>query len=197
MKQFYLSKAGSIFLNIALQFAKAEKQDQSIKLNEQSYIKQLSKLRSYLEKCDPETDTHRYMALKNALDALTAIDQEQHTLGAEIIFKAHVEAINGGETNIYLGGRRIGRKPSVNQAYLRAATVALWKKFKDRRTQLASDARAPIGIGSKEKIRKLVDHFEERHDTEIHKSRSPLSVHMEIVNKLIEDYGYRNLKDFC
>lgn len=96
------------------------------------------------------------------------------------------------------GGRRPqGRKPSVDQAYLRAATVALWVRYPAKRAQLVSQSRTLIGIGTKAKLQKLVENFHARHDVNIESSGSPLSIHWDFVKDLIDHHGYSELKNFA
>jgi len=90
-----------------------------------------------------------------------------------------------------------GPKVSVNKAFLRAAAVTLWEQFPEQRDQLVSQARTLIGAGTKVKVRKLVENHNNRHDVDIAKSGSALSIHMPLIRDLIEHHGYRTLKDFA
>jgi hypothetical protein len=112
-----------------------------------------------------------------------------------------VEAIHGGPTASEFGGQRIGNKLSPEDYYLRAATVVLWKHHRkhndrDALNQLVSDARTIIGVGTREKIAKIVDNHDQAHDINISESRSPLSVHIEGITDLVENHGWRRLKNF-
>jgi hypothetical protein len=144
---------------------------------------------------------HKYAAIQAAL---TSFEERQYEQSIEVnlkIFRNHVEAIHGGPTASEFGGQRIGNKLSPEDYYLRAATVVLWKhhrKHKDRDAlnQLVSDARTIIGVGTREKIAKMVDNHDQAHDINISESRSPLSVHIEGITDLVENHGWRRLKNF-
>jgi len=84
----------------------------------------------------------------------------------------------------------------ATQAYLKMAAIELWDHFPKKRDQLVNEARTILKIGTKKKLQKLRENFVERHDVEISKSKSPLSVHKKLVKDLIENHGYRSLKDF-
>ena len=54
-----------------------------------------------------------------------------------------------------LGGRKVGKKLGVQEQYLRAAALVLWKfhkanKDEEHLNELIADARTVIGIGQKE-----------------------------------------------
>ncbi len=77
----------------------------------------------------------------------------------------------------------------------------LWKDYRtqneeDRLNRLIADARTIIGVGTKEKLAKLVDNHDQNHDFDLTKSKSPLSVHIPGIEDLVKHHGYRRLKDF-
>ena len=117
------------------------------------------------------------------------------------IFKKHVEAITGGPEAVKFGGKRIGKKLTSDEYYLRAAAVVLWKFYKkhkqhDAIDQLVLDARSVIKVGSKKKLAKLVDNFEQNHDITLKNSKSPLSPHIGGIEDLVKNHGYLKLNDF-
>jgi hypothetical protein len=144
---------------------------------------------------------HKYAAIQAAL---TSFEEMQYAQSVETnlkIFRNHVEAIHGGPTAPEFGGKRIGNKLSPEDYYLRAATVVLWKHHqkhndKDALTQLISDARTIIGMGTKQKIAKMVDNHDQGHDIDILESKSPLSVHISGIQDLVDNHGWQRLKDF-
>lgn len=167
-------------------------------LNNQGYRARLVAARSHLELANPVSEPHKFLATKTALETLEAFERGNSTLGGIEIFKALVESIHGGEREMDFGGRRRqGRKFDVNTQYLRAAAVALWEEFPAHRGQLVSHARQLIGVGSKDKLEKIVEKFNELHDVDVEKSGSALSVHMPVVKDLIQHHGYRELRDFA
>ena len=167
-------------------------------LKNEGYCALLASARRNLELVDPLSEPHKFSATKTALETLEAIERGDSALGGIEIFKALVESVHGGKRDMDFGGRRRqGPKVSVDQAFLRAAAVALWEEFPEQRDQLVSEARTAIGAGTKAKLRKLVENHNNRHDAEIAKSGSPLSVHMRLVRDLIERHGYRTLNDFA
>lgn len=167
-------------------------------LNNEGYRALLASARRNLELADPLSEPHKFAATKTAVETLEAIERGDSTLSGIEIFKALVESVHGGKRDMDFGGRRRqGPKVSVNQAFLRTAAVALWEEFPEQRDQLASQARTAIGAGTKAKLRKLVENHINRHDVEIAKSGSPLSIHMPLVQDLIKNHGYRRLTDFA
>ena len=77
----------------------------------------------------------------------------------------------------------------------------LWKhhlKHNDKAalTQLISDARTIIGLGTRQKIAKMVDNHDQGHDIDISESKSPLSVHIEGIQDLVENHGWQRLNNF-
>lgn len=192
----YLDRAGSIILSLAIQHAQVAKKKGNKVFNDEKYQEQLSLTRSYLEKCDPLQDPHKFAVVKTAIEGLESIKNGRKPIGTKEIFKRYVEAIHGGETDISFGGRKVTNKPSATQAYLRMAAIELWDHFPKNRDQLVNEARTILKIGTKKKLQKLRENFVERHDVEISKSKSPLSIHKKLVEDLIDNHGYRSLKDF-
>lgn len=167
-------------------------------LNNEGYRALLVAARRNLELANPLLEHHKFSATKTALETLEAFERGDSTLGGIEIFKALVESLHGGEREMDFGGRRRqGPKVSVNKAFLRAAAVTLWEQFPEQRDQLVSQARTLIGAGTKVKVRKLVENHNNRHDVDIAKSGSALSIHMPLIRDLIEHHGYRTLKDFA
>jgi hypothetical protein len=192
----YLDRAGSIILSLAIQGAQVAKQKGNKVFNHEKYQEQLALARSYLEKCNPLQDTHKFAAVQTVIEGLKTVEDGCNPIGTKEIFKRYVEAIHGGETDVSFGGRKITNKPSATQAYLKMAAIELWDHFPKKRDQLVNEARTILKIGTKKKLQKLRENFVERHDVEISKSKSPLSVHKKLVKDLIENHGYRSLKDF-
>lgn len=158
--------------------------------------KLLAKVRADLELADPKDDPYRYAAAKEALELFEAcerVETSHYNLG---LFDAYVEAIHGGARTIDFGGLHIANKPSAREAYLRAAAVALWLKFPQNRDQLAADAKKILGIKDRNALRKLVENFHERHEHDLKKARSPLSIHYDRVCELIDNKGLHRLTDF-
>lgn len=191
-----LNRAGTALLHAAKLNAVASSPTKNCPINAAGYGALLKRVRMYLEKVDPKIDPHRFGAVKNALEALEAGERGESNLGAIDYFKGHTEAIHGGPRDIQLGGEKISNKPSVDQAYLRAAAIVLWKKLPNRRELLLKEAKRLIGIRGMEALGKLVDNFNQRHDIDIAKSKSPLSIHIAAIEELVDKYGYRKLTDF-
>jgi hypothetical protein len=192
-----LDRAGTALLHAArLQAQIANKPGMPL-LNCAGYKALLAQARHLLSAVSPAVDPYKFLAAKTALEVLEAIERGDATLNGVALFKNFAEGVHGGEREINLGGRpRTGQKPSTNQAFLRAAAVALWKRFPKKRDQLVSQARSIIGVGTKAKLRKIVENFDQRHYSDIAKSGSPLSIHMGLVSDLIKHHEYRTLKDF-
>ena len=193
-----LKFAGQALLHAAMLQARIANRTGQPQLNDAGYRERLAETRQSLAQANPSEDHHVFLATKMALEILETTERGEDTLGGLEIFKALVESIHGGERKIDFGGRRRqGKKFPVDKQYLRAAAVTLWQKFPEKRDQLALQSRTLIGVGSKAKLEKIVDKFHELHDFDTAKSGSPLSVHMPLVEDLIEHYGYRELKDFA
>jgi hypothetical protein len=165
--------------------------------NFEGYHRLLKVARTNLSEADPSIDLYKFMAAKTALEMLEAIERGEKPIGPTTIFRSFVEAVNGGNRELDFGGKHIANKPSADKAYLRAAAVALYKKFPADRALLANEAKKYIGIEDLAALRKLADNFDQRHDVEIEKSRSPLSVHMMLVDDLIDTCGYKKLSNFA
>ena len=192
-----LNRAGTALLHAARLQAEIASDPNTPGLNNAGYTALLAEARRQLAQADPAADSHKFLATKTALEALEAVERGDDTLGGTQIFKSLVESVHGGKRELDFGGRRMqGPKPSADQAYLRAAAVGLWIAFPNSRTQLVSDARTLIGVGTEKALQKLVENFHERHDVDLSKSKTPLSVHMPLIKQLIEDHGYRSLNHF-
>lgn len=165
-------------------------------LDDARYATILRSARKHLEMADPQVDPHRYSAVKNALEALEAAVKGRCDLGAVTFFHAHVEAIHGGPNSIDFGGKKVANKPTTKEAFLRAAAIALWLEFPERRDALTREAKKLLGTRNKKALAKLVDNFDQRHNVEIEQSRSPISIHMVFVTDLVKKHGYHNLSDF-
>ena len=143
----------------------------------------------------------KYSAIQSFIAAFEGNEREAYARANLEIFGLQVDALHGGPTAKTLGGRKIGKKLSVQQHYLRAAALVLWRYYgknndEDRLNQLITDARTLIGIGTKEKLAKMVDNHDQDHDFDLTKSKSPLSVHIPGIEDLVKHHGYRRLKDF-
>ena len=185
-----LQHAGWCLLEAAILQAKG-------RLNTAKYYSLLASARHFLVLATPKENYLLFTATKTALEAVEACERGEDLLNGMPLFKSLVENLHGGPRDFDFGGRpRQGPKPSADQAFGRAAAVALWKHFPKNREELVADARKEIGIGSRKKLQKLVDNYEQRHDTDISRSRSPLSVHMSLVEEFITDHNYRRLSDF-
>lgn len=200
-KQNALNRAGTALLCAARMQAEIALQPNYPKLGDAGYRALLAKARFCLSQADVKDEPHKFMATKTALEAQerAEITERREDLNGGIeIFKSFVESVHGGQRDINFGGRqRQGLKPSANQAFLRAAAVALWEHFPKKRDQLVDQARALIDVGTKAKLESIVENFHQRHDVDIIKSRSPLSIHMSVVKDLIKHHGYKKLKDFA
>lgn len=192
-----LDRAGTALLLAVRMQAQTALKPNDPQLNNAAYRALLARSRVCLAQADPKGDPHKFGATKTALEALEAIERGDDPLGGISIFKALVESVNGGARDIDFGGRRRqGPKPSADEAFLRAAAVALWEQFPEQRDQLVSQARTVIGIDTSAKLQKLVDNFHQRHDANITNSKTPLSIHLPLIKDLIECRGYQKLKDF-
>ena len=143
----------------------------------------------------------KYSAIQSFIAAFEGNESEASARANLELFGLHVDALHGGPTAKTLGGRKIGKKLSVQQHYLRAAALVLWTYYgknndEDRLNQLITDARTIIGVGTKEKLAKMVDNHDQDHDFDLTKSKSPLSVHIPGIEDLVKHHGYRRLKDF-
>ena len=143
----------------------------------------------------------KYSAIQSFIAAFEGNESETYARANLDLFGLQVDALHGGPTAKTLGGRKIGKKLSVQQHYLRAAALVLWTYYgknndEDRLHQLITDARTIIGVGTKEKLAKMVDNHDQDHDFDLTKSKSPLSVHIPGIEDLVKHHGYRRLKDF-
>lgn len=190
-----LTRAGTGLLFLVRKLGHGDGNDVN-DIDEDGCKRLLAEVRMQLGRATPQQDPHRYATIKEALMALEANMRGEASLGNNDYFRAHVEAIHGGVREIDLGGVKIKNKPSADQAFLRAAMVVLWEEFPADRDALVKEAKKHLGINGKQRVRKLVENFYARHDGEVHKSRSPLSVHIARVRELIKSKGYRSLSDF-
>ena len=143
----------------------------------------------------------KYSAIQSFIIAIEGRESETYVQANLELFGLQVDALHGGPTAKTLGGRKIGKKLSVQQHYLRAAALVLWTYYRknndeDRLNQLISDTRTIIGVGTKEKLAKMVDNHDQDHDFDLTKTKSPLSIHIPGIADLVKNYGYRRLKDF-
>jgi hypothetical protein len=143
----------------------------------------------------------KYSAIQSFIAAFEGNESEAYARANLDLFGLQVDALHGGPTAKTLGGRKIGKKLSVQQHYLRAAALVLWTYYRknndeDRLNQLITDARTIIGVGTKEKLAKMVDNHDQDHDFDLTKSKSPLSVHIPGIEDLVKHHGYRRLKNF-
>jgi hypothetical protein len=191
-----LNRAGTALLHAARLNAQASSPVRNCPLNASGYGALLEKVRKSLEKADPLVDPYKFAAIKTALEGLEAVERGEAPLGAIEIFHSFTEAIHGGPRAINLGGEQISNKPSADQAYLRAAAIVLWNNLPDNRGLLLKEAKRHIGIKSMDALAKLVDNFHQRHDINIAKSKSPLSIHITTIEELVKNYGYRKLMHF-
>ena len=143
----------------------------------------------------------KYTAIQSCIAAIEGREIKEYSEANLKLFALQVDALHGGPAAKTLGGRKIGKKLSVQQHYLRAAALVLWAYYRkhndeDRLNQLITDARTIIGVGTKEKLAKMVDNHDQDHDFDLTKSKSPLSVHIPGIEDLVKHHGYRRLKDF-
>jgi len=156
----------------------------------------LKRVRMYLEKANPKIDPHRFGAVKVALEMLEAGERGVSNLGAIDYFKGHTEAIHGGPRDLDLGGKTVVNKPSAEIAYLRAVAIILWETFPKKRVELATAVRKTLDIKNKKALAKMVENFHQRHNSDISKSRSPLSIHLKGIQNLVKNHGYKKFSDF-
>ena len=180
-------------------------------ISEQVISSQIGQIRDLLKEIDiaalnlsegeHREELMKYSAIQSFIAAFEGNESEAYARANLDIFRLQVDALHGGPTAKTLGGRKIGKKLSVQQHYLRAAALVLWRYYgknndEDRLNQLISDARTIIGVGTKEKLAKMVDNHDQDHDFDLTKSKSPLSVHIPGIEDLVKHHGYRRLKDF-
>lgn len=144
-----------------------------------------------------QTDTLRFLA---AREAIAALEEEATgkitniTIGS---FDAIVENHQGGPTDVSLGGIPIKHKKTANENFLRAAVVVLWETYPQNRNQLAREAKQLLGLKNKTAIGKTVGNHNQRHDFDLERSRSPLSVHIPSVKRLMQGNNWTSLSDFA
>jgi len=180
-------------------------------ISEQVISSQIGQIRDLFKEIDiaslnlPEGE-HReelmkYSAIQSFIAAFEGNESEAYARANLELFALQVDAQLGGPTAKTLGGRKIANKLNVQEYYLRAAALVLWKDCRtkneeDRLNRLIADARTIIGVGTKEKLAKLVDNHDQNHDFDLTKTKSPLSVHIPGIEDLVKHHGYRRLKDF-
>lgn len=208
-----VNEAGVLLIRLVHSFRTDEGTGLPIKIdiNDSTTSRILGHVRQLLREVDMDTTQNyglehgeilqKYAAIRAALTSFEETQYDQSAKAHLRIFQNHVEAIHGGPTASEFGGKRIGNKLSPEDYYLRAATVVLWKhhrkhKDEDALKQLVSDARTIIGVGTRERIAKMVDNHDQAHDIDISKSKSPLSVHIVGIIDLVDNHGWRRLKDF-
>ena len=143
----------------------------------------------------------KFSAIQSFLKVFEERENETYSKANLEIFGLQVDVLHGGPSATILGGRKAGKKLGVQQQYLRAAAVMLWKFHKANKDEellnkLIADARTVIRIGSKKKLAKMIDNHDQNHDFDLVKSKSHLSVHIPGIENLIKNYGYRRLTDF-
>jgi len=180
-------------------------------ISEQVISSQIGQIRDLFKEIDiaslnlPEGE-HReelmkYSAIQSFIAAFEGNESEAYARANLELFALQVDAQLGGPTAKTLGGRKIANKLNVQEYYLRAAALVLWKDCRtkneeDRLNRLIADARTIIGVGTKEKLAKMVDNHDQDHDFDLTKSKSPLSVHIPGIEDLVKHHRYRRLKDF-
>lgn len=208
-----VNEAGVLLIRLVHSFRTDEGTGLTLKIdiNDNTTSRILGHVRQILREVDIDTTQNsglehgeilqKYAAIQAALKSFEETHYDHSAKVHLKIFQNHVEAIHGGPTASEFGGKRIGNKLSSEDYYLRAATVVLWKhhqKHNDKAalTQLISDARTIIGMGTKQKIAKMVDNHDQGHDIDILESKSPLSVHIRGIQDLVDNHGWQRLKDF-
>ena len=207
-----LNEVGVLCLKLTHKIRQAEgpKPAQS-PISEQVISSQIGQIRNLFEEIDIASlnlsegehreELMKYSAIQSFIAAFEGNESETYARANLDLFGLQVDALHGGPTAKTLGGRKIGKKLSVQQHYLRAAALVLWTYYgknndEDRLNQLITDARTIIGVGTKEKLAKMVDNHDQDHDFDLTKSKSPLSVHIPGIEDLVKHHGYRRLKDF-
>lgn len=207
-----LNEVGVLCIKLTHKIRQAEgpKPDQ-LPISEQMISSHIKKIRCLLGKVDvaslnlSESDNHevlmKYSAIQSFIAAFEGREREACAQANLEIFGLQVDALHGGPAAKTLGGRKIANKLNVQEYYLRAAALVLWKYYRaknddDSLNRLISDARTIIGIGTKKKLAKMVDNHDQDHDFDLLKTKSPLSIHISGIEDLVKHHGYRHLKDF-
>ena len=180
-------------------------------ISEQMISSQIGQIRNLLKEIDIASVNFsqkenrevlmKYSAIQSCIAAIEGHESEAYSKANVELFGLQVDALDGGPTAKTLGGRRIGQKLSVQEYYLRAAALVLWRHYRrqsdeNRLNQLIADARTIIGVGTKKKLAKMVDNHDRIHDVDLTKTKSPLSVHIPGIEDLVKHHGYLRLKDF-
>ena len=207
-----LNEVGVLCLKLTHKIRQAEgpKPAQS-PISEQVISSQIGQIRNLFKEIDIASlnlsegehreELMKYSAIQSFIAAFEGNESEAYARANLDLFGLQVDALHGGPTAKTLGGRKIGKKLSVQQHYLLAAALVLWTYYgknndEDRLNQLITDARTIIGVGTKEKLAKMVDNHDQDHDFDLTKSKSPLSVHIPGIEDLVKHHGYLRLKDF-
>jgi len=207
-----LNKVGVLCLKLTHKIRQAEgpKPAQS-PISEQVISSQIGQIRDLFKEIDiaalnlsegeHREELMKYTAIQSCIAAIEGREIKAYSEANLKLFALQVDALHGGPAAKTLGGRKIGKKLSVQQHYLRAAALVLWTYYgknndEDRLNQLITDARTIIGVGTKEKLAKMVDNHDQDHDFDLTKSKSPLSVHIPGIEDLVKHHRYRRLKDF-
>lgn len=207
-----LNKVGVLCLKLTHKIRQAEgpKPAQS-PISEQVISSQIGQIRNLFKEIDIASlnlsegehreELMKYSAIQSFIAAFEGNESEAYARANLDLFGLQVDALHGGPTAKTLGGRRIGQKLSVQEYYLRAAALVLWRHYRrqsdeNRLNQLIADARTIIGVGTKKKLAKMVDNHDRNHDVDLTKTKSPLSVHIPGIEDLVKHHGYRRLKDF-
>lgn len=207
-----LNEVGVLCIKITHKIRQAEgpKPAQS-PITEQMISSQIEQIRNLFKEIDIASlnlsegehreELMKYSAIQSCIAALEGRESEAYAQANLELFGLQVDALHGGPAAKTFGGRKIANKLNVQEYYLRAAALVLWKYYRtkndeDRLNRLIADARTIIGVGTKEKLAKLVDNHDQNHDFDITKTKSPLSVHILGIEDLVKHHGYRRLKDF-
>ncbi|WP_431299068.1 hypothetical protein [Tabrizicola sp. BL-A-41-H6] len=192
-----LDEAGKLLLFLAVSQARLAVQNpQENRVSQAEYQAALAQVRRLLADVSPAQDPHKFMAAKTALESLEAIERGEAMLGGMGPFRGFAEGVLGGPREVSFGGIKIARKPTAEEAFLKAALVVLWEKFPERRPELVKEARKHLGILNQKQVAKMVDNFNQRHDVDIAASRTPISIHIPLVTDLVTNHGYTCLSDF-
>ena len=205
-----LNEAGAILINMYREIKKITgiKADDSLISEESEKKFKLAriKVKSILAEIDMTKEKNK--DLENTYQAImlavNSYDESNDGLVRNSIssFNRHVDAKTGGPQAKNLGGKKIINKKSAKTNYMRAVLVVLWKYYKDHGVKedfdrLVKDARKYLQKDlTKKKIARIVDNHDQKHDVDIKKTKSVLSVHVRGITELVENHNYRRLKDF-
>lgn len=144
--------------------------------------------------CESSEDKRRVQASKNAAHAI-----QRHSSGGDPtsdldMFRSFVEAVEGGSRKFDVGGKHQTNKQTVDNYWLRAVAVFLWKERPDLREKIVKEARTLLGIRTKKAFAKYVDNHDQRDGDSVKPSQ--LTIHMPIIKSLYEKYGWTSLEDY-